>query len=475
MLRAIASILLAGHCALALAQQPASTTGQNQAAPPNASSERPGKASSSAQTQDAKEVPGNASKRVAAMAESARTGTHTEREQAVDTLGESRSREAIPELSNILLQDSDANLRERSASSLGDIGDPSGVPALVKALSTDPVTSVSVSAAEALGRIGGPEAGAALLQGSNANRRVEVRTAAVRALGSVKTENSVQALRAYTQDPAPEVRYAAVDGLVKQQSQQAAQAIIGALDDQNADVAQRAAWALGELRDEAAVAPLLRKLESKGPVAVRRWSAIALGRIGNTLTTPMLSRSALDPREDISVRAASIEALGMLGKPAAGDTFRKALRDNHSILQTLAGFYSCQLRIAENVPAVGELLPSADAETRRSLITAMGLWPEPFGDRLMNIVTDKSEDSETRVLALSTLYELPPVAKRSLGDTLALELNPNEQVDVQLAFIGFLADTPSPSKLLALKKFSAVQGLDPRVRTALDDILKGNP
>jgi HEAT repeat protein len=466
---------------LVVAQQATSATDKNPPPQESRSPQKPDAVSTSVPAQHPNsgiqasdsDSPGRAATMESAL-DVAKNGTSTERTRAVDVLGEARSVEAIPDLSNILLKSGDASLREHSATSLGHIADPSSVPVLVEALSNDPATSVSVSAAEALGRIGGRQAETALLQESKAARPVEVRAAAVRALGSAKADESAQALRAYTHDPVPEVRYAAVDGLVRQQSRQATAAIIEVLGDHDPNVAQRAAWALGELRDEAAITPLLEELQSRGPVAVRRTSALALSRIGDPRVAFALNRSALDPREDISVRAASIQALGMLGNAEAGTTFRQILRENQSILQTLAAFYSCQLRIENNAAIVAELLPTADAEQKRSLISAMGFWPERFAEPLTSVAIDSAEDGEIRALALAGLHELSEATKASLAERLTLALHPNDQVDVQLALIGFLAEVPSPSVRSALKKFSAAQGLNPTVQAALEKILRGS-
>jgi HEAT repeat protein len=480
-LRTIATILVVIHCTLVVAQQTTGAVDKDPHPQESRSPQRPDAASTTEPSQRPNsdtQASDSESRGRAATMESARraakTGTITERTRAVDVLGETRSVEAIPDLSNILVEGDDARLREHAATSLGYIADPSTVRVLAEALANDPATSVSVSAAEALGRIGGSQSEAALLKEAKAARPVEVRAAAVRAVGLAKTDESAQALRTYIHDPVPEVRYAAVDGLVRQQSPQAAAAIIEVLGDHDADVAQRAAWALGELRDEVAIKPLLEKLQTKSPVAVRRMSALALGRIGDPQVAFVLDRSALDPGEDVSVRAASIQALGILGNTDAGTTFRQILRENQSILKTLAAFYSCQLHIGDNAPAVAELLPSADAEQKKSLISAMGLWPERFADPLTSVAIDRGEESEARTLALAALHELPQATKIPLAERLALALHPNDQVDVQLALIWFLAEMPSSSIRSVLKKFSATQGLNPIVQAALEKILEGS-
>ena len=468
-------VLIAVYCPLVFCQQPSPTANRTSSAGESRpQSSAPATDSSPSQSPSWNEASqsysqGRTSNKSAL--DRAGTGIDADRSKAVDELGETRSLEAVPELSNILLTDRAAALRKHSATSLGYIADPSTVPALTTALMKDPVTSVSVSAAESLGRIGGTEAQVALLQESTPGKPIEVRSAAVRALGSFKSEESNHALRTYSHDPSPEVRYAAVDGLVKQQTPEAAAAVVEVLGDQDPNVSQKAAWGLGELRDKASIPALVEKLQSRSPAAVRQVSAFALGRIGDPSAASVLSRLALDSSDDVSVRAAAIQGLGMLGKADVGSTFREIFRGNQSILQNLAAFYTCQLRIGEAASQMTELLSNAGGEQKKSLISAMGFWPEQFADRLANLATDNKEDSETRSLALAALYELPESAKTKWAEKLAWSLSAADQVDLQLAMIAFVADESNPSITSALKKFSATPGVNSMVKSEVEEVL----
>lgn len=81
---------------------------------------------------------------------------------AIDILGRLRSPEAVPLLTELLL-DADENARARAAHSLGVIGDPRATPPLIRALE-DPAWPVRAMAAKAIGMLAGPDGIGALEQ-----------------------------------------------------------------------------------------------------------------------------------------------------------------------------------------------------------------------------------------------------------------------------------------------------------------------
>ena len=98
---------------------------------------------------------------------------------AIDILGRLRSPEAVPLLSQLLL-DADENARARAAHSLGLIGDPRAAPALIRALE-DPAWPVRAMAAKAIGMLAGSE-GIGALEQALADREWWVRSNAADAL-----------------------------------------------------------------------------------------------------------------------------------------------------------------------------------------------------------------------------------------------------------------------------------------------------
>jgi HEAT repeat protein len=98
---------------------------------------------------------------------------------AIDILGRLRSPEAVPLMTQLLL-DADENARARAAHSLGVIGDPRAAPALIRALE-DPAWPVRAMAAKAIGMLAGSE-GIGALEQALADREWWVRSNAADAL-----------------------------------------------------------------------------------------------------------------------------------------------------------------------------------------------------------------------------------------------------------------------------------------------------
>lgn len=97
-----------------------------------------------------------------------------------------------------------------------------------------------------------------------------------------------------------------------------------------------AIYALGEFRDAQAVDLLVASLGDENP-HVRRIAARALGKIGNRRALTPLSLVLRDNREDLGVRCAAAEALGMLDDPAAAEALRLVSGEQSGRLQWTAG------------------------------------------------------------------------------------------------------------------------------------------
>ncbi|HXE74047.1 MAG TPA: HEAT repeat domain-containing protein [Candidatus Xenobia bacterium] len=91
-----------------------------------------------------------------------------------------------------------------------------------------------------------------------------------------------------------------------------------ALSHPEPQTAARAAWVLGERREEAAVVELIRVLESTADVYLARECATALGKIGGPLAVPALKRAS--QRGAAPVRQAAQQALEATAQAAGTDT-----------------------------------------------------------------------------------------------------------------------------------------------------------
>ncbi|UVT19050.1 MAG: HEAT repeat domain-containing protein [Nitrospira sp.] len=127
---------------------------------------------------------------------------------AVESLGKTRSREAVEPLLSVLFNDQDSAVREDAVRALGEIGDPQAVEYLFTAMREPGLRTLAV---EALGRIGDPRAVPVLigiLTGTNTpevtrtvagcgdqwNEELITQAAAVRALGQIGDDRAIPSL-----------------------------------------------------------------------------------------------------------------------------------------------------------------------------------------------------------------------------------------------------------------------------------------
>jgi len=138
------------------------------------------------------------------------------------------------------------------------------------------------------------------------NPFADVRSAVAEALGAIKSETAVEPLIARLEDEDAEVRRAVALALGAIKSETAVQPLIERLEDEDADVRSAVAQALGAIKSETAVEPLIVRLEHKD-VGVRSAVAQALGAIkSETAVQPLIARLE---DEDADVRRAVLSGL----------------------------------------------------------------------------------------------------------------------------------------------------------------------
>jgi HEAT repeat protein len=106
--------------------------------------------------------------------------------------------------------------------------------------------------------------------------------------------------------------------------QRAVAPLLGSLRDTDDDVRKQASWALGALDDARAVQPLIGALRDPASV-VRRQAAWALGAIDDSTAVDALVAALKD--NDAQVREQSAWALGAIGDGRASAALSLALRD----------------------------------------------------------------------------------------------------------------------------------------------------
>ena len=154
--------------------------------------------------------------------------------------------------------------------------------------------------------------------------------------------------------------------------------LVELLDDPEPVVCQKAAEALGKIRNRAAVPALIRLLRSDAACAW--WQAAeALAAIGDRAAVAPLLRILATGSPN--ARAATAHALGKLADPAALDALAQALAAGDSPLRRAAAAALGDLGDPAAIPALATALDDPDPETRAAATDSVGaLLGRPFRD-----------------------------------------------------------------------------------------------
>lgn len=233
---------------------------------------------------------------------------------------------------------------------LGELADPRGIAPLLTALQ-DPHGPIRLAAVRALELMRTPQdigddllalkhpqsAGAQVdgLLKALQDQESNVRQAAAHALGTYGDPRAVTALVASLQEQDPEVRHQAAYALRAIGDARAIEALVQALDDAEPAVVQEAAIALASLGATQAVPSLLALLaDPTGPLTSRLGAVLALGHLRAAAAVPACIE-ALDSSESSLRRRATI-ALGQIGDVCAVDALIRALDDPVEIVRCAA-------------------------------------------------------------------------------------------------------------------------------------------
>jgi aminopeptidase N len=222
--------------------------------------------------------------------------------------------------------------RIRAARSLGKASDPTSIPALEASLASDPFWAVRGEAALALGLIKTDAARDALARAMAKEEHPKTRRQIARALGSFRyDEAAADALgRALERDASYFVEAECALSLAKTRSPRAFDALVQVMQRPSyLDVIQSMALAgLAELRDARAIDIALAQVAYGKPVVGRRAAISALGSLAAEHAPrkrEVLERltDLLEDR-DFRARIAVVEALRVLGDPAAIGALKRA-------------------------------------------------------------------------------------------------------------------------------------------------------
>ena len=301
---------------------------------------------------------------VARLVEALRHENPRVREGAALTLGEIHDPETIEPLLKAFV-DPDPGVQAAVAFALGEIRHPLAVKSLIEALgrSSDHLRRRIF---HALGRTGDPRAAAALAMVVH-EKRLDIRSqeVAAEALKQLPCgEPLIQSLASTNQ----RLRDWALTASKQLHAPNRIELLGAALKDQDAEVREKVADFLGELKDEQAVELLLPAMRDSEE-SVSRAVAKALVNIGSSQAVDSLMQT-LQAQETGARRWAAV-ALGEFADSRAVESLRRALHDADSGVRTYAAKALARAAGSGAVESLSPLLDDSEARVREAAVYSL--------------------------------------------------------------------------------------------------------
>jgi HEAT repeat protein len=249
----------------------------------------------------------------------------------ISILRNERSQEATESL-NFKLNSRNKDTQLRAINSLGWIGEPEAVDALVQRL-VDRDARIRRAAAVALARIGDGRATDALLSRIEEDDNADVRQQSAWALGWLEDFQEMEFLVARLDDESPKVQQAVMWSLSRIGNTQTMPLIVDKLKSEHDEVRQQAAWSLGRLGDVRAIPALISVLKDQSN-KVRQEAAVALGHLRQPHAVEALAEVLNDA--DFDVQRSAINVLGIIRDESAVDSLLGKLEDANSNVRQAA-------------------------------------------------------------------------------------------------------------------------------------------
>lgn len=196
-----------------------------------------------------------------------------------------------------------------------------------------------------------------------------------------------------------DVRHKAAWALGRIRDNHAVEPLIAALKDEAANVKSTAAGALGEIGDNQAVEPLIAELKDETP-DVRSAAVKALGKIKDVRAVMPLTTIALNDHE-LYIRNSAAEELTKIGKPAV-NTLVSALKNENSVVRERAIGVLGGIRDTSSVAPLITMLKDNVLEVRKKAAMALGNIGDTCAVEPL-IATLKNKDSGIRKEAAAAL------------------------------------------------------------------------
>ncbi len=229
------------------------------------------------------------------------------------------------------LDDEDIRIRASAIIELGQTGDKNAISALSAILKNkSEIDWIRGCAAIALGRISGEEAFTSIIAALN-DESLVVSRAAISALGEMKNPEAIPYLEDILKDQSKkEVHAAVVNVLYTAGGNEVASIMLQSLEHPDVGVRCNAAMALGNLRHEKAVLPLISLMQDKDE-SLRAVAASSLGLIGDGRAAAILIKALNDSAA--TVRAIAASSLGCLNDEEAIPFLEVSLNDSNAAVR----------------------------------------------------------------------------------------------------------------------------------------------
>jgi len=346
------------------------------------------------------------------------------RMDAAAKLGKSKDKRAVGPLCGAL-EDKSLDVRHQVVYALGALGeiDEGATKCLVKALED---RDVNAAAGDSLITIGGPAIKALIealkdpgikeeavgllgkigegkppvkvkgdviepLCGALRDKSAEVREKAALALGEIKDPRAVEPLSIALRDSEYVVKVLAAKAL-GEIGKPAVEVLIAALTDPSSDVRMNAAQALGEINDERAIDPL-RAAMNDSDLSVGRHASTAFGKIGKLAPEKLPGNLTEDLKsQDPAKRAEVVRVLGDMKDRRAVESLIAALKDESWQVRRNAAMALGEIKDPRAVEPLVAALRDDVVEVRESVPFGLAKIGEPALGPLIGALKDQNKD-----------------------------------------------------------------------------------
>lgn len=200
------------------------------------------------------------------------------------------------------------------------------------------------------------------------DENAEVRQAAADALGRIGDPLAIPALVESLDDPEAEVRSSALDALSQFERGVPAAPIRALLAFGDPEVRARAASMLGQMRDRSSVGAIARLVQDPD-ADVRREAIHALAEIRDPAGAPAVLGALMD--KDVDVRRHAVEAMNELGGTIPDATLTGLLQDRSAEVRQEAVMHVSERQVAGMAPQLIRMLDDPSPDVREEAAEAL--------------------------------------------------------------------------------------------------------